>query len=218
MGRMGTSFRVEETAGFGYRVVREASPNGQPYKNLEYAVFAAVERKKNQPARPLEGARVIKVGQLELHVVHSILQLYDKPTKSHYPDSQEHYLGHVLQEERGIGMLLHYLPAGAHTSAYSHDHSETYILLSGLVNVFLLPENAVDGQSAKEVQLSSRRGQRNLVIVPENHYHPLVALEPSLTLIVARYGVVYDQVNGTRNNHNKSVPFTEFSERFIASG
>ena len=209
---MGSFLRVEKSAGSGYKVVREAQPNG----NLYDAVFAAFVRKKNQPVMPVEGARPIKIGQLELHVVRSMLQFYNQPAKSRSSDSQALYLGYVLQKEDDSGMLLQYLPAGAHTSVHSHNHSETYIMLSGLVNAFVLPENARDGQLAKDVQLGSGN-QRGIFTVPQNHYHPLVALEPSLTLIVAKYDVVYDQVYGTRNNHNKSIPFMEFAERFVAS-
>lgn len=208
--------RVEGKAGSGYRVVREAQFNGQPSQGLEGAVFAALVRTKNQP-KPLKGARVIKVGKLELHVVSSILQIYDRHAKSRSPDSEAFYLGHFLQEGVDTGMLLQYLPMGAHTSAHSHDHSETYIMLTGMANLFLLPENAVAGQFAEEVRLVSRATQRSIVTVSGNHYHPLVALEPSLTLIVAGYGVVHDQVHGTRDNHHNSMPFREFSERFIAS-
>ncbi len=196
----------------GYKVFHEPQANG----NLGDVVFAAFVRKKNQPTTPLEGAKIVKVGQLELNVVQSLLQLYDHPTKSGSADSQALYLGYFLKEGIEQGMLLQYLPPSTHTSVHSHNYTETYILLSGLVKLFQLPENAQEGQFAKEIKIGSQEHKRRIITTPENHYHPLVALEPSLILIVARYDVVYDQVHGTRTNHNKTIPFAEFTSRFIA--
>lgn len=168
---------------------------------------------------PVSGGKIVSVGRLELAIIKSELEVYDKPELSRSGDSGALYLGHFLDVKGHpqFGMLLQYLAGGEHTSAHSHGCEETYVPLRGLASVFVLPDD-VPGRKAEEVRLGHALGHQAALAVPKNHYHPLSALTASLTLIVTDRKVVEDQVYGTRNNHHRSMSFGEFSKNFIVSG
>lgn len=215
-----------EFPGIGYRVQHygldgnpEAFLQGKRAKDLYGAVFAALISMSSMHAGPpsLPGGQklqLIKAGKLSLAVVRSQIEIYNKPASSGSKDSKALYLGHFLNESRDLGILLQYLEAGAHTSVHSHPDGETYLPIYGTVSAFLLRGDAYDTEKASEVLLGN--GKVSMLTVPKNYYHPLQAREDSLTLIIASAKTVKDQVNGTSNNHSRSLSFTKFNSRHIA--